>query len=172
MLLAERLVKPLQKRQLHQYFLVFIMLEKARKRAHEAQKKIDWQEQDLNQIFEIPVCSVAIFNLVLQFLQPSRRSSLVEDLYKSLMPGGLVIVIEKVSPENESFSPLWTKLYHQFKKRQGYSEVEIARKHEALADVLIPWKASETMALFEEAGFVQIETIFQWQHFMGFIALK
>lgn len=148
------------------------MLEKARNRAQNAEQVIDFQFQDLNQSFEIPVCSVAIFNLVLQFLQPSRRGSLVEDLYKSLMPGGLVIVIEKVSPEDESLLHLWTTLYHQFKKRQGYTDIEILRKQAALTKVLIPWKASETMALFKDSGFSKIESIFQWQHFMGFMALK
>lgn len=148
------------------------MLEKARLKAQNQPRLIEWQYQDLNKITEMPQASVAILNLVLQFLHPDKRGQLVRLLSQHIVPGGAAVVIEKISPEHEQLGPLWTQLYHQFKQRQGYSELEIAKKHKALTQVLIPWKASQTQALFRDAGFSMIEPIFQWQHFMGFIAIK
>ena len=64
------------------------------------------------------------------------------------------------------------EIYHQFKRDRGYSELEIAKKREALENVLIPFTIDENKALLKRVGFVSVETFFQWFNFSSFIAVK
>ncbi|MCB4760161.1 MAG: carboxy-S-adenosyl-L-methionine synthase CmoA, partial [Sulfurovum sp.] len=63
-------------------------------------------------------------------------------------------------------------IYYAYKKEQGYSEYEIARKREALENVLIPFTLKENIQMCKEAGFSKIETIFQWANFVTFVVKK
>jgi tRNA (cmo5U34)-methyltransferase len=50
--------------------------------------------------------------------------------------------------------------------------LEIARKREALENVLTPWTVGQNINLLREAGFASAEMFFKWNNFAGFIALK
>jgi tRNA (cmo5U34)-methyltransferase len=50
--------------------------------------------------------------------------------------------------------------------------MEIAKKRDALENVLIPLKLSQTSALIREAGFTDVDIFFKWNNFAGLIALK
>ncbi len=58
------------------------------------------------------------------------------------------------------------------KKIKGYSELEIARKREALENVLIPFSIDENKAVLKKSGFQTVDTYFQWFNFASFIAVK
>jgi tRNA (cmo5U34)-methyltransferase len=62
--------------------------------------------------------------------------------------------------------------YYQYKKRRGYSELEIANKREALENVLIPLSIGENRDMLLKAGFSRIETFFQWFNFISIVACK
>ena len=47
-------------------------------------------------------------------------------------------------------------------ERKGYSELEIAKKREALENVLIPCSLEENRSMLQSAGFVEIEPFFQF----------
>ena len=61
-------------------------------------------------------------------------------------------------------------IYYEYKKAQGYSEYEIAQKREALENVLIPFTIEENIKMCKDAGFKQVDTIFQWANFVTFMA--
>ena len=61
-------------------------------------------------------------------------------------------------------------IYHDYKKGRGYSETEIARKREALENVLVPYTIEENAQMLLEAGFETVDTIFQWGNFATFAA--
>ncbi|RUM38306.1 MAG: tRNA (cmo5U34)-methyltransferase, partial [Desulfobulbus sp.] len=63
-------------------------------------------------------------------------------------------------------------LYYDFKRNQGYSELEIAAKREALENILIPFSVQENKDLLTDAGFDEVESFFQWINFASFLALK
>jgi tRNA (cmo5U34)-methyltransferase len=63
-------------------------------------------------------------------------------------------------------------IYYGYKRRQGYSDYEIAAKREALENVLIPFTIEENLRLCREAGFSQVDTLFQWANFVTFRAKK
>jgi tRNA (cmo5U34)-methyltransferase len=58
------------------------------------------------------------------------------------------------------------------KRRNGYSEMEIAQKREALENVLIPYRLEENKQLLYKTGFKHVEVFFKWYNFCGIIALN
>ena len=148
------------------------MLNKARTKLKEAGISCELIEADLEQEFPLRQASVVVMNYTLQFIPPSRRSTVVASLYEKMLPGGCMILIEKVLAENTRLADTVSELHHDFKRAQGYSNLEISQKRDALENVLIPIKTSENIALLHNAGFSAVEIFFKWNNFAGFIALK
>lgn len=117
-------------------------------------------------------CQMAIMNYTLQFIDPKKRQALISKIYKSLAPGGIFILSEKIKSSGKTVNELLIELYHDFKKRNGYSELEIARKRDTLENVLIPLTADRQLELLKESGFKKVEQIFRWYNFSCFIGIK
>ncbi|HMJ46389.1 MAG TPA: carboxy-S-adenosyl-L-methionine synthase CmoA [Ferruginibacter sp.] len=150
------------------------MLEKCRNKLSEAglTRKVDLQLADLNKDVTINNASVVVLCLTLQFVRPINREKLLKKIFDGLVPGGVVIIFEKIIAENSDFNRDFIKYYYDLKRRKDYSEMEISQKREALENVLIPYKLSENIILFKEAGFDSIEVFFKWYNFTGLIAKK
>jgi tRNA (cmo5U34)-methyltransferase len=58
------------------------------------------------------------------------------------------------------------------KKRNGYSEMEIAQKREALENVLVPYRVDENIELLRKNGFNHIDIFYKWYNFCGFLGVK
>ncbi|WP_225872413.1 carboxy-S-adenosyl-L-methionine synthase CmoA [Pedobacter frigidisoli] len=127
---------------------------------------------DLHGEVKIENASVVILCLTLQFVRPIYREKLLKRIYDGMVPGGALIVSEKILAENTIFNRDFISYYYDYKRRNDYSEMEISQKREALENVLIPYKLSENVKMLEEAGFVAIEIFFKWYNFSGFIAIK
>ena len=127
---------------------------------------------DLNVGITIENASVVVLCLTLQFIRPIHREKLLRSIYEGMVPGGVLIIIEKILAEDSCFNRDFIKYYYDYKRRNHYSEMEIAQKREALENVLIPYKLSENIALLKESGFRTTETFFKWYNFSGFIAKK
>jgi len=78
--------------------------------------------------------SLIVLNLTLQFIKPRNRSKLVKRMHESLLPGGALIISEKIIHENESINKSLIDLHETFKRENGYSETEIAQKRKAIED--------------------------------------
>ena len=113
-----------------------------------------------------------ILNYTLQFLPPEKRPFLLQRIYRGLRPGGIIFISEKLKTEGEQANTLLTGLYQDFKKRNGYSELEIAQKRDALEKVLIPLTQEEHLEALRAAGFSQSFTIFRWYNFASFVGIK
>ena len=96
----------------------------------------------------------------------------MQAIYDGLKPQGALILFEKVTAEDTLFNRLFIKYYYDYKRRMGYSDLEIAQKREALENVLIPYRIEENLALLKEAGFKNTEVFFRWYNFAGMIAVK
>ncbi len=127
---------------------------------------------DLNQGVNIENASVVVMVLTLQFLRPLYRERLIGDILRGMNQNGCLILIEKVLGEDSLFNRQFIKYYYDFKKRQGYSEMEIAQKREALENVLIPYKLLENRELLLKAGFRYCDVFFKWYNFCGIVAVK
>ncbi|MFZ4125416.1 MAG: carboxy-S-adenosyl-L-methionine synthase CmoA [Rickettsiales bacterium] len=127
---------------------------------------------DLNRGVSIKNASVISMILTLQFVRPLNRELLVQQLYDGLNDGGALLLVEKVTSEDTVFNRLFIQHYYEYKKRNGYSEMEISNKREALENVLIPYRMDENFALLKGMGFRQVEVFFRWYNFCAMIAIK
>ena len=85
---------------------------------------------------------------------------------------GCLLLVEKVLGEHSTFNRLFIKHYYEMKARNGYSELEISQKREALENVLVPYRLEENKELLLNAGFRHVDVFFKWYNFCGMIALK
>jgi tRNA (cmo5U34)-methyltransferase len=121
----------------------------------------DYQEED-----------IIVANYTLQFIRPLQRIELLKKLYKGLKDEGMFIFSEKVVFADKKLDKELIDIYYEYKKEQGYSEYEIAQKREALENVLIPFTIKENIRMCQDAGFKNIETVFQWANFVTFVVKK
>lgn len=105
-------------------------------------------------------------------MRPLGRDALIGHIYDSLASEGALIVTEKILTNNGHVNRFFIDFYYDFKRKQGYSDTEIARKREALENVLVPYQLQENLDLFRRNGFEIVETFFQWFNFAGFLCVK
>ena len=121
---------------------------------------------------ELEGVGAIILNYTLQFVRPMVRAEFLSTIFRFLKPGGVLILSEKIISHDPQLNRSFIDFYLDFKRTQGYSEIEIAKKREALEHVLIPFSIEEDRQLLAQAGFTSIETFFQWFNFVSFVAVK
>jgi len=115
---------------------------------------------------------VVVANYTLQFIRPMQRLELVKKIYDGMNDHGVFIFSEKVVFDDKKLDKQMIDIYYEYKKEQGYSEYEIAQKREALENVLIPFTIKENIQMCKDAGFKNVETVFQWANFVTFVIKK
>ncbi len=113
-----------------------------------------------------------VANYTLQFIKPLERLPLVKKIHDSLTVGGCFIMSEKILENDSDISRLFHELYYDFKKRNGYSELEISRKRDALENVLVPYRLEENLSLLRDAGFADAQIFFKWYNFASIVAFR
>jgi tRNA (cmo5U34)-methyltransferase len=114
--------------------------------------------------------SVVVLNFTLQFIDPPHRLTLLTRIRQGMRPGGVLVLSEKLRFENEEEQRLQTQWHHDFKRAQGYSDLEIARKRDALERVMLPDTLSEHCVRLEQAGFSRVIPWFQALNFRSLVA--
>ena len=127
---------------------------------------------DLNKGCPVKNASVVIMNLTLQFIRPIYRERTIKNIAAGLNEGGALILIEKVLSPNSTINRLFIKFYYDFKRRNGYNDLEIAQKREALENVLVPYHFDENRELLLKNGFRGCDIFFRWYNFCGILAFK
>ena len=153
------------------------MLAQARQKIREQglEDRIELRCADLNgSLSEMPVENASVVTMcwTLQFVRPLRRDNLIRMIYDSMVEDGALVVAEKVLTNSSHMNRFFIDFYYDFKRRNGYSEVEILRKREALENVLVPYRIDENLEMFRRNGFEVAETFFQWYNFVGFLCVK
>lgn len=146
------------------------MLEIATKKCGHVRDAI-FLEEDMTKV-DFKDAEMVIFNYTLQFLKVEKRGELLRKIYEALPPGGCLILSEKIKSPSSLMENCITDLYYDFKRRNGYSELEISQKREALENVLIPLTPKEQLNMLEEAGFKEFEMLFRWYNFASYLAVK
>ena len=121
---------------------------------------------------EFENASLIILNLTLQFIEPKNRLSLIKKMFNSLLPGGALIVSEKIIHKNNKTNKDLINLHELFKKENGYSETEIAQKRKAIEEVLIPESIEQHLERLKCAGFKRPLIQMQCINFASFLAVK
>lgn len=160
----------------HEYDLIGIdnseaMLQNASKKISAYGANIKLVNDDITKVSYSHV-DVVIANYMLQFIRPMQRDEFIKKIYDSLEEEGIFIFSEKIIFEDKKLNKQMIDLYYNFKKKQGYSEFEIAQKREALENVLIPYTEEENRKMILNAGFISIESLFKYGNFVTFVAKK
>ena len=124
------------------------------------------------QEIEINNASMAVLNFTLQFIALDERLAVLRRICTGLNPGGVLIISEKVIFDDEPHQGLMTDLHHNFKRANGYSDLEIAQKRTAIEDYLIPETLDVHRQRLRLAGFSSVDVWFQCFNFASLIAIK
>ena len=146
----------------------------AKARAKLGSERVELRCADLSgPDFVMSRCSASFITLcwTLQFLPPERRPDLLRTARQSLVPGGALVLAEKIRHPDDRLEALWVELYESMKRRHGYSDEEIIRKRDALENVLKPDTLDNHHRLLHEAGFTTVDTFFRQTNFAAILAL-
>lgn len=114
--------------------------------------------------------SVVIINLTLQFLPPADRQALLGSVRKALVPGGVLLLSEKVVDVDPTLEQLQQDFYYRLKRENGYSELEISQKREALENVLVPETVEAHIDRLKRCGFSRQTIWLKWFNFVSILA--
>jgi tRNA (cmo5U34)-methyltransferase len=116
--------------------------------------------------------SMAVLNFTLQFIPVEERLEMLRNICAGLNSGGVLIISEKVAFDDEPHQHLMTELHHNFKRANGYSDLEIAQKRAAIENYLIPETLDAHRQRLRQAGFNSVDVWFQCFNFASLIAIK
>jgi len=150
------------------------MLEQARRKleGRRLAGAVELRLRDLDGDVEIENASVVMLVLTLMFVRPLNREKLIRRIHAGMREDGCLLMVEKVLGDGSLFNRLFIERYYAYKRRMGYSELEISQKREALENVLIPYRLQENRDLLLAAGFREVEVFFKWYNFAGLVAVK
>ncbi|NIQ98417.1 MAG: carboxy-S-adenosyl-L-methionine synthase CmoA [Desulfuromonadales bacterium] len=148
------------------------MLATYRRRLEEAgETRIELIEADVRHVDFAPA-GVIVVNLTLQFVPPADRLALLRKIHQALLPGGILLLTEKVIHGDDALDELQQEFYYRFKAENGYSQLEISQKREALEDVLIPETIDAHLERLNRCGFAGLDVWLKWFNFASIIARK
>lgn len=120
----------------------------------------------------ITASSLVALNFTLQFVPLEARTPLLARISAALLPGGALVLSEKLAFEDPREQELLGELHHEFKAQQGYSALEIARKRNAIENVLVPETLAVHRARLFAAGFSQVTVVLQCLNFVSVLAIR
>ncbi len=144
------------------------MLEKARQNLAD-HENITFVESDIRQV-EFAEIAVVVLNFTLQFIPPGDRLDLLTRIRRNMLPHGIVIVSEKIRFDKQDQQNYFNERHLEFKRANGYSELEISQKRNALEKVMLPDTISAHQERFQTAGFSVSETWFRCLNWASFLA--
>ena len=98
--------------------------------------------------------------------------ALLTKIYEGLNPNGVLVLSEKFRFEDTNVNNLLIDLHHQFKRANGYSELEVSQKRTALENVMRTDSIETHKSAVKNVGFSQVELWFQCFNFGSMIAVK
>lgn len=133
--------------------------------------RLGFVEGDIRQVDYQP-SGMIVLNFTLQFLPPADRDAVIGKLFDALEPGGVLVLSEKIIAPDEAENAWLVERYHDFKRANGYSDMEISQKRTALENVLVPDTLDAHHARLAAAGFERVTTWFQYLNFASLVAFK
>ena len=121
---------------------------------------------------EIERASMVVMNFTLQFIPLNDRQSLIQRIYDGMLDGGILVISEKFKLDDHDANNFMIDMHHAFKRANGYSDLEISQKRNAIEDVLIPETIETHRQRLTETGFQHVEQWFQCFNFMSMVARK
>ena len=139
--------------------------------AYESDIPIKIIHDDIQNI-SINNASMVVLNFTLQFVDKASREELLKKIASGLNPGGLLVLSEKIQFNNPDTQNLIDNMHLDFKRENGYSELEISQKRESLQDILIPETFQEHQSRLLSVGFKSADIWLQQYNFASIVAIK
>ncbi|ERP92109.1 rRNA cytosine-C5-methyltransferase [Alcanivorax sp. P2S70] len=133
--------------------------------------RVTLTEADVTSLMFEP-CSMAVLNFTLQFIPLAQRDDLIRRLAEATVPGGILVLSEKIRFDDPREDALQIELHHAFKRNNGYSDLEISQKRNALENVLIPETLADHQARLKQAGYRETHVWFRCFNFMSLLAVR
>ncbi len=121
---------------------------------------------------KIEKASIVVMNFTLQFIPLASRQTLLDSIYQGLLPGGVLILSEKIIFDDDAENDTMNNLHHYMKALNGYDQLEIANKRDALEQVLIPESLDAHQQRIKNAGFTQSFVWLKCFNFISLLAIK
>lgn len=125
---------------------------------------------DLRTDYPIELACVTLCVLTLQFVPIDHRLRLVREMRRHTIPGGCVLLVEKVLGATDVVDERLSAHYRDMKRAHGYSDEQIERKRLSLEGVLVPITARWTEDMLQRAGFDHVDCVWRWGKFAAWIA--
>ena len=116
--------------------------------------------------------SLACSMFALQFIRPSDKLALLGRIYDGLVVGGSLLISEKILASTSRLQDALTFPYYDYKIGRCFKPKEILDKERSLRGQMTLWTQNELETILREAGFREVEIIWDSFPFIAFIALK
>jgi tRNA (cmo5U34)-methyltransferase len=127
---------------------------------------------DLRDNYPAGSASVVLSILTIQFVPIEYRQEILAKAYDSLVPGGAIILVEKILGFDAHINRTFVDLYYQLKGDNGYTEEQINTKRKSLEGVLVPVTATWNEQLLQESGFKHVDCFWRNLNFAGWVGVK
>ncbi|WP_133406682.1 carboxy-S-adenosyl-L-methionine synthase CmoA [Parashewanella tropica] len=121
---------------------------------------------------QISNASMVVLNFTLQFLSPEDRLALLKKIYDGLNSGGILVLSEKLYFEDDVIQHFIDGEHLDFKRANGYSELEISQKRTALENVMRTDTLEAHKSRIQASGFQHFNIWFQCFNFASMVAIK
>ena len=133
--------------------------------------KISFIKEDVLKI-SLKQNNLTICSLLFPFLKKKDQIILLKNIYKSLEPGGAIIIFDKIKSNNVDFENMFNQLYVDFKKSKKINTNDIIKKTKSLRSIHTLKTYKETLKMLKNVGFKDVENFFKFINFSGFIGIK
>ena len=132
---------------------------------------IDIYCDDIRNI-QIENAQVVVLNYTLQFISPKNRDKIIQNIFDGMNDGGILILSEKIIFEDKALGERQIERYHNYKRLNGYSDIEISKKKDALENVLVPDSVETHKNRLQNVGFKTADVWHQAFNFVSIVAEK
>ena len=139
----------------------------AEARSHVTDPRVRFLEADVRDLAFDP-CRVVTMNWLLQFLPPDDRLEVLARIRDALAGEGLLLVSEKIRYADADMQSFSDGAHLDFKRANGYSELEISQKRTALEQVMLTDTVEAHLERFHAAGFTTARRWFQCLNWAAF----
>ena len=115
---------------------------------------------------------MVLLNFTLQFIPVEQRDQVIKNTADGLNQGGALILSEKICFADQATNSKMIDIHHRYKADQGYSQLEISQKRDAIENVLIPETLDTHLNRLKYAGFTIVSPWLQNLQFVSILAIK
>lgn len=136
-----------------------------------ARHHVEWHCADIRET-HFESTSVAVLNFTLQFVPKEDRDAFIQRLAAAMEPNGILILSEKIAFSDTQEDSLQQEWHHDFKRLNGYSDLEISQKRAAIENVLVPEPIVQHEQRLLNAGFSKVHLWFRCFNFVSLVAVR